>query len=180
MNKRAIVSLLSISVLVLVFSYSEDVAARGGSKLEVTVTNLTKGQIFSPFIVATHSRRLVPLFELGSPGSDELAALAEDGNSGPLHNLFDMSPHVSDIETAGTQFVHPGESVSVTVSAQGSKRYITVASMLVTTNDAFFALNGVRAPRSVPTATLHRRTVRARKETMSSAIPSLVPLATTV
>ncbi|MBI5612909.1 MAG: spondin domain-containing protein, partial [Gammaproteobacteria bacterium] len=47
---------------------------------EVTVTNLTRGQSFTPILVATH-RPGVALFEPGQPASPELAILAEGGDT---------------------------------------------------------------------------------------------------
>ena len=61
----------------------------------VTVTNLTRAQVFSPPVVATH-RPSVGFFELGAPPSDELAALAENGMGDPLVALLRSLPQVSD------------------------------------------------------------------------------------
>jgi hypothetical protein len=49
-----------------------------------------------------------------------------------------------DSATSGP--VPPGESVTLLVKMKGKYRYISLASMLIPTNDAFFALNGVRGP----------------------------------
>ena len=43
-------------------------------KYEVTITNLTHGQVFSPPIVITHKHDFI-LFDLGEMASEELAAL---------------------------------------------------------------------------------------------------------
>ena len=45
------------------------------AEYEVTVTNLTRGQQFTPILVATHQAG-VRLFELGSPASPQLKTLA--------------------------------------------------------------------------------------------------------
>ena len=56
---------------------------------EVTLTNLTEGapgqggQVFSPVLLASHTAA-IKLLALGSPASDALRILAEDGNNGPL------------------------------------------------------------------------------------------------
>ena len=121
----------------------------GRTRYEVTVTNLTRGQIFSPAVVATHKRGLDPLFTLGSAASSELAAVAEDAVNGPLVDALNDDPKVKDVETifgaAGP--IMPGESASVEIEAGGSFRNVTLVGMLVTTNDAFYALNGVRGPK---------------------------------
>jgi hypothetical protein len=146
MKRLTLFCLLSFALLfAAVAGDTEGVSASGGSKLKVTVTNLTKGQVFSPFIVASRTKGMVPLFELGSPASEELAALAEDGLTGPLQTLFEGDPHVKDVQIAGGP-IGPGGSASVVVSAHGRFRHVTLAAMAVTTNDAFLALNGVHAP----------------------------------
>ncbi len=112
---------------------------------EVTITNLTRSQTFTPILVSSH-RAGVSLFELGSPASDELAALAEGGDVAPMTALLSSNHKVKDVANSGG-LLAPGASVTVSVSAKHGARYISVASMLIPTNDAFLSLNGVRAPR---------------------------------
>jgi hypothetical protein len=111
---------------------------------DVTITNLTRGQVFSPPLVVTHPKRLA-LFELGQPASPELAALAQDGNNSLLTAALKglRGVHLAD---AGAP-LPPGESVTLKVRAAGAHSVISVAGMLVSTNDAFFALNSAWLPR---------------------------------
>ena len=102
----------------------------------VTVTNLTKGQIMSPPVVATHDRIMDPLFVLGSPVSAELAGVAEDAVNGPLEPALAADPHVNDVVTitgAGGPILL-GESASAIVTGRGKFDRITLVGMLVTTN----------------------------------------------
>ncbi|MEE8143570.1 MAG: spondin domain-containing protein [Planctomycetota bacterium] len=124
--------------------------AGGGFQYEVTITNLTRGQIFSPAVVATHKRQLQPLFTLGSPASDELVAIAEDAVSEPLMTALSESSQVKAVAliTGENGPILPGETASVIIQAGGSFRHVTLVGMLVTTNDAFYALNGVQGPPS--------------------------------
>ena len=149
--RRTILALMILSVLVISMSNISNSKADGdrGVKLKVTVTNLTAGQIESPVVVATHNRELDPLFELGSPASDALAALAEDAINGPLIEALETDPNVKDVQVIFGEVgpIMPGESASVVVWASRKFDRISLASMLVTTNDAFLALNGVRVPR---------------------------------
>ncbi len=119
-----------------------------GSRVEVTITNLTRGQIISPVVVASHNARFEPLFQLGSSASDELAAVAEDANLMPLMTALSINPDVYDFVTLkGIKGpIMPGESASVVVEVRDRFRLLSMAGMLVTTNDAFFALRGVRVP----------------------------------
>ncbi|MCA8941064.1 MAG: spondin domain-containing protein [Planctomycetes bacterium] len=121
----------------------------GTVRWEVTVTNLTRGQIFSPPVVAVHSQALPPVWELGAPASPELAGVAEDAANMAFINALQASGATSDVQTIlGVNGpILPGESASVIV--QGNRHFhnrLSMAGMLVITNDAFFGLNGVRLP----------------------------------
>ncbi len=50
----------------------------GNATFEVTFTNLTRSQTFTPILVTSHKQGF-GLFELGEMASDDLAALAEGG-----------------------------------------------------------------------------------------------------
>ena len=50
---------------------------------EVRVTNITKGQTFTPLLVATHNSR-VRLFDVREPASKALEILAEAGDTAPM------------------------------------------------------------------------------------------------
>jgi len=116
-----------------------------GAHYAVTVTNITRGQTFTPILVATHKAG-VRLFELGQPASDQLETLAEEGNTAPLAALLRSMPGVNDVQSSGA-LLPPGESVTIMVRTQGTFDRVSLASMLIPTNDAFFALNGVEGPR---------------------------------
>jgi hypothetical protein len=120
-----------------------------GGSFEVRVTNLTRGQTFTPVLVASH-REGVTLFTLGAPASAELATLAEEGATGPLAALLLATRGVRAVADSGAPpagFVGPGQSKTIVVGAGLGVDHISVAAMLIPTNDGFFALNGVQAPR---------------------------------
>jgi len=120
-------------------------AWHGGGRFEVRVTNLTRGQQFTPILVASH-RAGVRLFTLGEPASSQLATLAEEGNTAPLAALLTAIPAVGEV-VSGSGLTDPGKSVTLTVDASGAFDHVSVAAMLIPTNDAFFAINGVEGPR---------------------------------
>lgn len=113
-------------------------------RFEVSITNITKGQTFTPILVATH-RKGVQLFELGSEASHELEAVAESGDTGPLAAFLEGLPEVNDVQVIGG-LLGPGQTAAVEVDARGPFRWVSVASMLIPTNDGFFALNGIKGP----------------------------------
>lgn len=120
----------------------------GKIKYKVSLTNVTPGQIFSPAVVYTHGDCMPPLFKLGQPSSAELAGLAEDALLDPVVLQAAGSPHVKDVVVLkGVDGpIKPGETASIIVEASWWAPNLTLAGMLVTTNDAFYALNGSRGP----------------------------------
>jgi len=135
---------LLISLFVLLGTVVIPATVIAGPYYEVTVTNLTRGQIFTPVMVATHMPG-VTLFNLGEAASDELAQLAEGGNTAPLEEKLMAMPAVGDVVNSGG-LLKPGETTTIMV--QTGKRFtsVSLAAMLVPTNDGFVALNGVRGP----------------------------------
>jgi hypothetical protein len=123
-----------------------------GGRFEVTVINLTRGQQFTPILVATH-KASVRLFEPGKPASAELATLAEEGNTAPLAAALTARPDTGQVVT-GSGLTDPGGSKTVVVHGRGGLGFFSVAAMLIPTNDGFLAVNGVLLPRGNDTLTL--------------------------
>jgi hypothetical protein len=120
----------------------------------VRITNLTKGQVITPPAVIAH-RRGYSLFEIGQPASEGLAVLAETGNPGPFADEAALDPNVSAVETGAG--IPPGQSLVVEITASKRAKWISVAAMLATTNDAFAAVRALRLPHGKRTA--HARAV---------------------
>ncbi len=143
-----------------------------GQQFAVTVTNLTRGQQFTPILVASHRQGLL-LFEEGSPASPELATLAEEGDTSPLAALLRGMPDVRDVVT-GSGLLDPGGSVTLIVQGGGHFDHFSVAAMLIPTNDAFFAVNGVEGPRGNQTLTVYSPAYDAgseRNDQLCASIP---------
>jgi hypothetical protein len=124
-----------------------------GRRFSITVTNLTAGQTFTPILAASHQAG-VKLFTLGSPASVPLEILAEAGDVAPLRALLSSSPKVLDTTDSGAP-LPPGASVTLFVSTRGSFDHVSVAAMLVPTNDGFFAVNDHAGPGGEKTITLY-------------------------
>ena len=120
-------------------------------EFEVTLTNLTEGvpgeggQIFSPPILITHGYGF-SIGASGEPASAALTALAETGDHVPL---FELATKSSGVETiAGflpppDGVVLPGESVTAIVLATSEAHYLSLATMLVQTNDGIVLANAL-------------------------------------
>jgi hypothetical protein len=125
----------------------------GGGRFEVTITNLTRFQYFTPVLVASH-REGVRLFNMGEPVCQQFAILAEEGNPTPMADLLSRTPGVKDV-VVGSNLIKTGESQTFIVDAPEPFDHVSVASMLGWSNDAFFALNGVEGPRDNKELTLY-------------------------
>jgi len=134
--KKSVITALAVSLLggALISA-----TASADSYFRVTVTNLTKDITFTPAVVAT-TRKGDRFYMGGYAASSELETIAESGNGGPLAASLDA------YDVAGLGFIGPGGSDYVEVATSGAYKSVTVASMLIPTNDTFFGLNGVAGP----------------------------------
>ncbi|WP_126453904.1 spondin domain-containing protein [Sulfuriflexus mobilis] len=119
-------------------------AADEDTLYSVTITNITRGQNFTPILTATH-RGGINLFTLGTPASDNLAMIAEGGNIAPLAAELSTRSNVTAI-THSEGLLGPGQSVTLTLDGERARR-LSLVAMLLPTNDGFFALNGVKLPK---------------------------------
>lgn len=139
---KRIVGTLLVALPVM---YSSTLSAEGkGRAYEVTITNITKGEIFTPIMVAAHPAG-VKLFHTGEPASEALEMLAEGGDTGPLSEYLADAGAIDVVTTDNV--LPPGMSVTAHVRTSHRNNRVSVAAMLVPTNDAFFAINGVKGPR---------------------------------
>ncbi|TDG12665.1 hypothetical protein E2F43_13865 [Seongchinamella unica] len=123
------------------FSGSPWVFGGGSASYEVTLTNMTPGQTLTPQLLVTHAADL-HLFELGQPASMELEILAEGGDTMPL---ADAVVNVASYVDTVPGLLPPGASVSAMVMA-GEGDTISMAAMLIPTNDTFAALDSMALP----------------------------------
>lgn len=140
-NLKAVVTALGAAALVLASSAQ----ASGEKTFHVTITNLTHAIVFTPILVASH-RRAISIFDPGSAAGDDLAAIAEAGDVGPLTTTLNHDDRVVDVQNSGAP-LGPGESVTVIVSAAQGAKWISIASMMLPTNDGFIGLQNARVPR---------------------------------
>ena len=173
-SRRSLLSALSLLSL-----WCGIAAAEEGQRYEVTVTNLTRGQRFTPVLVATHEDGF-HLFQLGQPASPQLKTLAEEGNTGPMVALLSNMPTVIGEVVSSPppppldRLTGPGKSIILIVRGGGRFDRISVAAMLIPTNDAFFAVDGIPLPRSERPTTVFVPAYDAgteRNDELCSSIP---------
>jgi len=103
---------------------------------EVEVINLTNNQPLSPVALIAH--RNGNIWTLGESAFFELETLAEGGN-----NSLIVSNNFAPLNASGAAPIGPGgrETISITVFDSIDGLYLSSATMLVNTNDAFTGFN---------------------------------------
>ena len=114
-------------------------------KTEVSITNLTRGQIMSPVFVARHDSGAGSLYSLGASASDAMAKMAEDADASGLMANWDPETNGNVAEAKVVKLndgpIKPGETVTFSFDIDDGNKWMSFASMLVTTNDAFIGSN---------------------------------------
>jgi len=130
----------TISALILATS-SLTVSAQ---QLEITVTNLTHGMHYTPLIIAAHTAD-ASLYTLGEKASVELQAMAEGGDISGLSTIL-TSVNADMVANPAAGLLAPAQSVTTMLNTADGNMYLSIASMLLPTNDAFVGLNGWKIP----------------------------------
>lgn len=172
--KKLLVLAVTAALAVSLFAVS---ASAGNDKTyKVTVTNLTTGQIMTPYVVATHQGSL-NLFQVGSAASHGLQEVAENGNVPALVAELEGNSAVGDVAVAAPDAgppVFPGQSVSTYITAPKGAQKLSVAGMLICSNDGFGGVNRVNLPGN-GTATFYGRGYDAGTEINTEEYADLVP-----
>ena len=112
---------------------------------ELSITNLTAGQPFSPLAVIAHSGAY-SVFNIGAAASAGLERLAEDGSPVLLLSEADSSAAVYTTER-GSDPIAPATSATIGFEVRASQQRdgltVSIATMLVNTNDAFTGHSGI-------------------------------------
>jgi len=122
------------------------------SSYEITVINLTNNQPLSPVAVISHSAAY-SAWAVGSAASVGLEKMAEGGDNSDMIG--------ADLEgldatgASGTAPIGPGGSETIVVtSSADTQTLLTVATMLVNTNDAFAGVGSIDVSGLAPQASL--------------------------
>lgn len=113
------------------------------ASFDVTVTNLTNAQPLSPAAIVGH-RDGYAMFAVGSAATVGLETLAEGGDNSALIAEADADTNVI-LTASGAAPIGPAGSETVSITLLASELpsvRLSVATMLVNTNDAFSAVNG--------------------------------------
>ncbi len=114
------------------------------ASFDVTVSNLTNAQPLSPAAVIAHQDGYT-FFSVGTPATTGLEEMAEGGDNTALLAEADADAMVTVTGSAAAP-IGPAASATVTIEMLESELpglRISVATMLVNTNDAFTGLNAM-------------------------------------
>lgn len=138
----------TLSVLALALASSTTMA----QELSVTVTNLTQGLHFTPVITAAHTSDS-NIFMAGEMASAELQAMAEGGDiSGLSSVLTNADADVNENPAAG--LLAPAMSASFTLMTDAANTHLSVAAMVLPSNDGFAGLDSWEIPTEAGTYTV--------------------------
>lgn len=165
----------ALAAPLVALSGSSALADTDTSTYQVTLVNSSSGQPFSPPVVATHSSD-VDLFEVGERASPEIAAIAQAGDQSGAVSLLGsaLGSGVTDVAEGAPSRPLRGQNgpPSVqTIEIDGSAGdVLSLATMLICTNDGFTGIDSVALPESGTTvvplhgydAGVERNTQRSR------------------
>lgn len=157
---------------------SAAVASTSGYLYDVTITNLTSGQPMSPAIVVTHGPR-ARLFTVGGTASAGIQAIAESGDPSVAYGMFVGAPGVLDVVATGAP-VHriggPGpNTLNLQITGDAEKRLLSLATMLICTNDGFTGVSGIALPTDATPVTVYAQAYDAGTERNSELDGDIVP-----
>ncbi len=150
----------------------------GSAAYEITITNLTGGQPFTPPLAVAH-RAPVALYKSGEAASFGLKEIAENGNLGPMLTRLEGEKHVSDLVVAvagDPPPLLPGDDVTFQLHSEKGAKYFSFVSMLVCTNDGFTGASSIRLPGEIgESRTVYKGAYDAGTEINTEDFADLVP-----
>ncbi|KMT65069.1 spondin domain-containing protein [Catenovulum maritimum] len=105
---------------------------------EIKLMNITQGQMFSPPILTSHNAQM-QLWQAGESASIALEALAEGGDTSQISAMAGIEQ-----SHAAAAPVAPGDMYTWTLEVEKGYAYgVSVATMLINTNDGFTGVTGI-------------------------------------
>jgi hypothetical protein len=113
--------------------------------MTVEITNLSNALYYTPLLVSAHNRD-THVFQVGSAASASLQAMAEGGDiSGLVTDLASVG--ANNVTNPAGGLLAPGASATATIEVNKGNRYLSIAAMLLPTNDGFVGLDALRIPK---------------------------------
>ena len=127
-------------------SLSSSLAIASDNNVTVEITNLSNALYYTPLLVSAHDRR-THIFQPGTAASASLQAMAEGGDISGLITDLDASG-ANSVANPAAGLLAPGETATATVKMSKGNRYLSIAAMLLPTNDGFVGLDALKIPKN--------------------------------
>ena len=132
-------SIFALVVALVVIGHPMSASAQ--DMYQVKITNLTPGQAFTPFLLATHSMD-VNMYLPGTQASDNLRAIAEMGDISGMQMMLEGMKGMGVMDVMGEEHMFTGPGVTKEFMISGMYGYrLSLVSMLIPTNDTFVGAN---------------------------------------
>lgn len=158
-------------------------AQDGGPTYRVTITNLAPGQPLTPPVVVLHNDK-TSIVQAGAPASEGIGQLAENGNPQVLVDALATDENVGAVVVGEHPIVSggiPGAAevpsfATIEVSGGKGVNRISLASMLICSNDGFSIAHDQKLPKKVgQKSVFYTDAYDAGTEINTEAFADLVP-----
>ena len=138
------------------------------AELEITITNLTHGNHFTPILAAAHSSEM-HLFQAGETATTALQKMAEGGNINDLAGAVKVAEGVT-VENPAQGLLSPNSKTATFDLNSGENTHLSLVAMMLPTNDAFIGLDAWEIPTVPGTYTLNLNAYDAGTEANDEVI----------
>jgi len=141
--------------------------------LTITLTNLTHSIYFTPVVTGAHDAS-TEIFETTTPATPELELLAEEGDFTEVSGLLGNAG-ADVVDNPADGLLASGESTTFSLSNSSGNDYLSVAAMMLPTNDAFIGLDSWEIPSEAGTYTVYLNAYDAGTEAndeLADSIPA--------
>ena len=128
-------------ILILSTAISLPVSA---AELEISITNLTHGNHFTPLLIAAHDMDS-HLFQAGEMATPALQKMAEGGDIADLDAAVKGAGGITLTNPAGG-LLAPSTKVDSIMLDSGDMTHLSITAMVLPTNDAFVGLDAWKIP----------------------------------
>ncbi len=145
---KSVLPLALVSVIATISACSSDsdpVPAEPGT-FQITLTNMTDGQLMTPAVVALHDPA-AHLFQVGTQASDAIRDIAEMGSNDALVAFATANPDlVSAAGVAGGAPFAAGGSVTTSLTTTETGQVFSAVNMVICTNDGIAGVDSIALP----------------------------------
>lgn len=122
------------------------------ASLDISVTNLTGGIYFTPLLIAAHPAT-THLFQAGKAAGAAVQAMAEGGDTAALKTAAEAAGGQTIANPEGG-LLGPALATQTTLTTSAGNTRLSLAAMMLPTNDGFVGLDGWEIPSAPGTYTI--------------------------